>query len=216
MLERMSEFFKKRLEGYDEHMLSGIEGAREFYAYTASLLPVRSGCRVLDLGCGTGLELEAYFAVNPGARITGVDLSEAMLGRLAAKFADKAVDLVCASYFDAEFGSGIFDAAVSVESLHHFEKAKKTALYARLREALKPEGCFILTDYFAQTPELEAEYFRRFAALKAEQGVDDGAFYHFDTPLTAEHETEALYAAGFSRVELKKRWGATCTLAAYR
>ena len=58
MLEKMSEFFEKRLSGYDEHMLSEIEGAGEFYPYTASLLPKRPGCTIIDLGCGTGIELE--------------------------------------------------------------------------------------------------------------------------------------------------------------
>ena len=75
MLEKMSEFFENRLDGYDEHMLTNIESAREFYPFTAECLPKPNGCRVLDLGCGTGLELEYYFALNPTARVTGIDLS---------------------------------------------------------------------------------------------------------------------------------------------
>ena len=66
-LERMDEFFAARVNGYDEHMRTTIEGASEFYAFTASLLPMGSGTRVLDLGCGTGLELEEYFRLNPDA-----------------------------------------------------------------------------------------------------------------------------------------------------
>ena len=37
-----------------------------------------------------------------------------------------------------------FDAAVSVESLHHFTKEEKIPLYDKLRKALKPGGYFIL------------------------------------------------------------------------
>ena len=81
-LERMDDFFAARIEGYDAHMKRDIEGASGFYAYTASLLPSAGGSRVLDLGCGTGLELEEYFAVNPGAHVTGIDLSEVMLKAL--------------------------------------------------------------------------------------------------------------------------------------
>ena len=40
MLERMDEFFDRRLEGYDEHMLTEIESAQEFYPFTAACLPV--------------------------------------------------------------------------------------------------------------------------------------------------------------------------------
>ena len=31
MLEKMSEFFEARLDGYDEHMMTNIESANEFY-----------------------------------------------------------------------------------------------------------------------------------------------------------------------------------------
>ena len=82
MLEKMSEFFENRLDGYDEHMLTCIESAEEFYPFTADLLPKEAGCRVLDLGCGTGLELEYYFRLNPSALVTGVDLSQGMLDEL--------------------------------------------------------------------------------------------------------------------------------------
>lgn len=57
MLEKMDAFFANRLAGYDEHMLTAIQGAEEFYPFTAALLPMEAGCEVLDLGCGTGLEL---------------------------------------------------------------------------------------------------------------------------------------------------------------
>ena len=72
MLEKMDAFFEKRLDGYDEHMLTEIESATEFYPFTASLLPLGADAHVLDLGCGTGLELEFYFRVNPQAKVTGI------------------------------------------------------------------------------------------------------------------------------------------------
>ena len=31
MLEKMAEFFENRLNGHDEHMMTGIEAADEFY-----------------------------------------------------------------------------------------------------------------------------------------------------------------------------------------
>ena len=50
--------------------------------------------------------------------------------------------------------------------------------------------------------------------LKKEQGIQDAAFYHYDTPLTVAHEREALLAAGFASVEMLKNWGATYILKA--
>lgn len=151
---------------------------------------------------------------SPPAKITGIDLTESMLIALRNKFPEKDLTLVCGSYFDVPFGEKIFDAAVSVESLHHFTKEKKTPLYAKLHRALKDGGYFILTDYFALSEENEQTFHNELLRLKKEQGIDDNEFYHYDTPLTVEHETEALLEAGFSSVEVLNNWGATFTLKA--
>ena len=216
MLEKMSDFFENRLLSYDEHMMKNIESADEFYPFTAKLLPMTAGCRILDLGCGTGLELEEYYLRNPSAKITGIDLSQGMLSALKKKFPDKEINLILGSYFDIPFGVNVFDGAVSVESLHHFTKEEKISLYAKLHRALKKSGYFILTDYFSLSDEEEQLHQRNLLALKAEQGICDDAFYHYDTPLTVKHEMEALFEAGFSSVAVLSQWGATYTLKANR
>lgn len=214
MLEKMGDFFDARLDGYEEHQLTSIESAPEFYAFTAACLPRRPGARVLDLGCGTGLELGYYFELAPEAEVTGIDLAPGMLDALRAKFPEKSLTLILGSYFEVPFGEDAFDAAVSAESLHHFTKEEKVPLYTRLRKALKHGGFFILTDYFAGSAE--EERFRRaeLLRLKKEQNVAEDAFVHYDTPLTVEHETEALREAGFSSVAVLKSWGHTHTLKA--
>jgi len=214
MLEKMDAFFESRLDGYDQHMLANIESAEEFYPFTASALPVFPGLQLLDLGCGTGLELEYFFHLNPSAVVTGIDLSKGMLDHLSAKMPERNMTLIHGSYFDVPFGKSIYDAAVSVESLHHFTQKQKTALYQKLYGALKKGGFFLLTDYFSNTPEEEAAFFREFERLKAENNIIDQEFYHYDTPLTVKHETEALLQAGFNRVEELNHWGATHILKA--
>lgn len=215
-LERMDDFFAARIDGYDEHMMTELEGAQEFYPYTASLLPGWNGACVLDLGCGTGLELEAYFRLNGGASVVGIDLSADMLRALRGKLADRRVELIQASYFDVPLGERRFDAAVSVESLHHFTAGQKLGLYAKLRAALKEDGFFVLTDYFAESEAAERLYFSELKRMKDEQGLEPGAFYHYDTPLTVEHEMQVLRQAGFSDVRSVKSWGTTHTLLAKR
>ncbi len=205
-LEKMDDFFAARVNGYDEHMKRNIAGSSEFYAYTASLLPAAVKAEVLDLGCGTGLELEEYFPLNPSAHVTGIDLSDAMLNALKSKFPEKALTLIRASYFDVPLNRGYYDAAVSVESLHHFSAEKKALLYGKLHTALKEDGVFVLTDYFAESEELEKEYFRNLAQLKKEQRLSDDEFYHYDTPLLVEHEMDILRHAGFSDVRMMKKW----------
>ena len=131
MLEKMCDFFENRLDGYDEHMMTNIESATTFYPFTAKMLPHTAHSRILDLGCGTGLELEAYFPLCPSAKVTGIDLSGGMLSALCKKFPGKDITLIVGSYFDVPFGAEAFDAAVSVESLHHFTKEEKIPLYAK-------------------------------------------------------------------------------------
>ena len=216
MLEKMADFFEARLNMYDEHMKNDIVGAKEFYPFTAECLPKTAGATVLDLGCGTGLELEEYFKLNPTAEITGVDLSDGMLKALSEKFSDKKLTLVEGSYFDVPFGENKFDSAVSVESLHHFTKEQKLPLYKKLYASLKADGYFILTDYFAPDDEYEEFYQNELIRLKKEQGITDDEFYHYDTPLTVQHETEALLEAGFSSVEILRSWENTYTIKAVK
>ena len=216
MLEKMSDFFEARLDGYDEHMLSNIESATEFYPFTAKMLPTEEYSCILDLGCGTGLELERYFPLCPTAKVVGIDLSKGMLSALEKKFEGKDITLITGSYFDVPFGEALFDAAVSVESLHHFTKEEKVSLYVKLCAALKRKGYFILTDYFAATEEEELAHRKALLSLKAAQGIEEGELYHYDTPLTVEHETAALREAGFDTVEILGSWGATYTLRAQK
>lgn len=39
MLEKMAALFDERIEGYEEHQLTRIGGAGEFYPFTAACLP---------------------------------------------------------------------------------------------------------------------------------------------------------------------------------
>jgi len=200
VLEPMDRFFDARVDMYDAHMLGDIVGATEFYPLTASLLPRAPGAEILDLGIGTGLEIDEYFKLNPAARVTGIDLSEEMLRRLLQKHPN-GVTAIRADYFKYEFGESVFDAAVSVESLHHFTPEKLLGLYKKLCASLKADGCFVYTDYVAPTPEYEAVGFAENERLRREAGIAEDEFYHFDTPLTEAHVRALFLDAGFRTVE---------------
>ena len=194
-LEEMDAFFTRRLSGYEAHMLAHWAAD---YENLAAAVPADAK-RILDLGCGTGLELDAVFRRFPQMRVTGVDLSPAMLERLREKHGGRALELICGSYFTVDF-PGPFDAAISFESLHHFTAAEKLPLFRKIFEALAPGGVFLNGDYFACCPEEEALLRGTLERRRAAEGIPPERFIHFDTPLTVEHETQALRAAGFSEV----------------
>ena len=135
---------------------------------------------------------------------------------LKKKLPDQKIHLILGSYFDVPLGEKIYDAAVSVESLHHFPAEQKESLYMKLHTALKENGFFVLTDYFAESDELEKEYFQNLKHLKEEQGLRPDEFFHYDTPLTVDHEIRVLYQAGFSDVRILEKWGSAFTLLARR
>ena len=209
MLEPMDSFFASRLSGYDEHMLRDIEGAAEFYPYTASLLPSGPDRRILDLGCGTGLELEYYFNTGGTAALTCIDLSREMLDVLVSKFPGKDIKTFHASYLDIPLGEDLYDAAISVESLHHFPEETKQSFYRKLWRALRDKGIFVLTDYFAASEEEEIAMAEEALKLRAEQDIPAEALVHADTPFTVQHEISVLLESGFSRAGVLRSWGAT-------
>lgn len=211
-MEEMRSFFEARVEGYDAHMLSNIEGMADTYAHVANVLPDHMHT-LLDLGCGTGLELEGVFSRFPGAKVTGVDMTQAMLDALRAKYAGKQLTLLCGSYFDVEFGESAFDAAVSVQSLHHFNMEEKTPLYARICAALVPGGVYVEADYMAEDAAMRDALFAEKARMMAEMGNPEG-FFHFDTPLTVEDQMQAMRMAGFETVRCDKKFGNTAVLVA--
>ena len=200
-LETMSDFFTARLEGYDEHMLEEVKGCREGYGKLAEALPENTGS-LLDLGCGTGLELDEIFRRFPDLSVTGIDMTASMLEKLRQKALSPRLKLICGDYFSVNFGREAFDAAVSFQSLHHFKPEAKTELYRRIWEALRHGGVYLECDYMAASAEEEAFYFRENDRLRAEQGIPEGVFCHFDTPCTPEHQRRILLKAGFASCEI--------------
>ena len=215
-LEKMGDFFNNRRHEYDEHQTTNVDTDSVFYPFTAKCLPIKENAKVLDLGCGTGLELEHYFKLNPTANITGIDLAEGMLEILKEKFPDKELNLIVGSYFDVPFKKNEYDCVVSVESLHHFTQDEKIGLYKKIFSALKDDAYFLLTDYFATSVEEEISLRQEYISIKKQQNLADDEFYHFDTPLTIEHEIEAMKKAGFTKVEIIEDWGCTAVIKAIK
>ena len=191
--EEMSAFFSKRLDDYEDVHLKNWG---ELYAGIAGFFD--GGLRtLLDIGCGTGLELEAMFRKFPGLRVTGIDLSAGMLEKARIKFAGENFHAIEADYFVHPFPAETFDAALSFETLHHFPYEKKGAIYEKLFYTLKTGGYYIECDYVACCQEEEDLCRERCRRARAKSGLPEDVFIHIDTPLTMEHQLELMARAGF-------------------
>lgn len=213
LLERMSDFFAARADGYDEHMLNDVEGCKEGYLKMAELVPGKTQT-ILDLGCGTGLELDAIFRRFPDVSVTGIDLTQAMLDKLGQKFSGRNIRLICGDYFKVDMDQNVYDTAISFQTMHHFSHAEKTGLYKKIYGALKTGGVYIECDYMVEDQSVEDELFAECARLRHEMNVPDGEYYHFDTPCTIDNQISMFLKAGFSSAEMVWRKGNTTIIIA--
>jgi phosphatidylethanolamine/phosphatidyl-N-methylethanolamine N-methyltransferase len=106
------------------------------------------GERVLEVGVGTGLALPLY---SHEKRITGIDLSGAMLNRARERAAGMGLRNVELLEMDAQatsFEDGSFDVAVAmfVASV----VPDPYALVAELRRVVRPGGKILIVNHFAQ------------------------------------------------------------------
>ena len=199
-MEKMDEFFAARVDGYDEHMLNEVEGCREAYEKKAELLPANTK-NLLDLGCGTGLELEGIFKRFPDVSVTGIDLAKAMLDKLSEKYQSKNITLINGDYFSTDLGQERFDTAISVQTMHHFSHEMKIGLYKKIHNSLKSGGMYIECDYMVETQEEEDHWYAENARIRKELNIHENEFYHYDTPCTVENQIKMFQAAGFASAE---------------
>jgi tRNA (cmo5U34)-methyltransferase len=200
--EDIRDFFEKRVDGYDEHMAETVEDFKAFYARLADPIEkTDEEIAILDLGAGTGIELEYIFAKAPRARITAVDLSPRMLSRLLEKYKrhELQIQAVEASYLTMELEPRSYDYAVSVMSLHHLLPDEKTALYARIRGALTPAGSYIEGDYIVSEEE-EGRLVEEYRALKEDFALSEDGLFHIDIPSSEKTQMTALREAGFKDI----------------
>jgi tRNA (cmo5U34)-methyltransferase len=207
----MSVFFDTRAHKYDTAHVGHLDGGIDSKHIIASFLPNHTKS-VIDLGIGTGLELEAIFKRFPDIEVTGLDIAGNMLQRLRERYLGKNIRLYQESYLDFDLGRSCYDAALSVMTLHHYSRETKVRLYRRIYDCIKRGGVYIECDYMLTEPEhedaqaLEAFYFSEFERLKKEQGLSGEKEYHYDTPCTVATQLKLLLRAGFSSAEVVKQW----------
>ncbi len=212
----MGEFFDRRSETYDNHMKETVVSYERFYSYIAAgISNTRAHVKILDIGCGTGLEFQGIFERAPNAHITGIDLSGEMLNRLRAKYEKRLnqITLIQKSYLTLPLGKDVYDYIVSVMALHHLLPDPKRKLYRRIKKALRPKGKYIEGDYIV-TPEKEKQFLNSYYELcQSNQDIKDGT-HHVDIPFSLDTQKRILTEAGFSGVEVLWLQGETAVYAA--
>lgn len=121
----------------------GLKTTKEFVA----MLNLRSGQKVLDVGCGIGGG-DFYMAKEHGVEVLGVDLSYNMVEIAMERAIQENTPLVQFEIADATrciFPAESFDVVYSRDTILHI--ADKAALFQRFYSWLKPGGKVLITDY---------------------------------------------------------------------
>lgn len=121
--------------------------------------------RILDIGCGTGIQTINLLASIRDVEIVALDSSSSMLRYLKKKLEGRDYSTSCTviqadlsepSWVDVvnalesnSDSSNTFDLIMSVYVLHHFKWLEKAVLYKQIRSLIKPGGAFINGDLYS-------------------------------------------------------------------
>jgi 2-polyprenyl-3-methyl-5-hydroxy-6-metoxy-1,4-benzoquinol methylase len=112
-----------------------------------------AGRQVLDVGCGTGFFTDFY--LRHGARVTGLDITEASVAGLRTRFPH--ASFVLADVSDTA-PAGRFDVVNAFDVLYHItDDARWSRAVRHLADAVAPGGIILITDVFDRA-DTQAEH----------------------------------------------------------
>jgi ubiquinone/menaquinone biosynthesis C-methylase UbiE len=170
------------------YVASSVHAQGDDLREIAQLVAGHPHARVLDLGCGGG---HVAFAVAPHvAEVVANDLSEEMLGAVAAGAASRAlvnVSTHCGPAESLPFEGESFDFVFTRFSAHHWYDLQ--AGLAQARRVLKPSGRAAFVDVVAPAPAALDTFLQSVELLRDSSHVRD---------YTVDQWTQFLAAAGFA------------------
>jgi tRNA (cmo5U34)-methyltransferase len=191
----VAEHFDAWSARYDAEIRGDVPRYDEIQDTVASLISLRPPHRALDLGVGTGTTALRILEAIPQAHLVGIDVSSEMLGRARQRLrTHRGRWTLRQSDIAAPQLDGMFDAIVSVLTVHHLWPDEKRHLFARLWEHLAPAGIFVLADVFLPATDRARQLGGRRAASR--KATDP------DRPDTAADQLRWLSAAGFVAAEV--------------
>jgi ubiquinone/menaquinone biosynthesis C-methylase UbiE len=149
VFEKMSEeevsynnsLFEKLLPIYDTAALVLTPVRRAI----PELLHLPTGTHVVDVACGTGTQ--AKLLAEHGYRVTGIDLSPAMLKQAEEKMGELDVKFICCDAARTGCANHCFDAAIISFSLHDMPPELRMGVLKEMRRITKAGGVILVADY---------------------------------------------------------------------
>ncbi len=108
------------------------------------MFPPRDGMQVLDVGCGTGIQLASY--QQAGCRVTGIDASPAML-QVARSRLGTGASLTLGDAARMPYPDHTFDLVLAATVVHEMAPRDREAALGEMKRVLRPGGRILLIDF---------------------------------------------------------------------
>jgi ubiquinone/menaquinone biosynthesis C-methylase UbiE len=140
---------------YDIHTgLLGLGANSRNSRMVIELAKVKSGDKVLDVGCGTGnLALTAQSYAGPSGKVYGIDASPEMIEVAKKKASGSGLGVVfeVGLIEKLAFPNASFEVVVSRLAIHHLPDDLKRTGFMEILRVLKPGGHLLIADFKAPT-----------------------------------------------------------------
>jgi ubiquinone/menaquinone biosynthesis C-methylase UbiE len=155
-----------------------------------SLLGIRPGARILDIGCGTGSDARLLAElVAPDGQVVGIDVSEVMIAQARARTQDMALPVAfeCGDGCQLRFPDASFDGCYAIRTFQHVPDPQ--AMLAEMIRVMRAGGRLAIADPDHQTTVVdvvEHELIRRFLSWRSDT-IRNGWIAHHLPTLAKEH-----------------------------
>lgn len=133
--------------------LQKLLGFASYHGALVDQADVRSGQRVLEIGCGTGSLLLTIKRRHPSAEVVGLDPDPKALNRASEKAKAEQLPIRLDRGYAQElpYSDASFDRVFSAFMFHHLGSAAKERTLREVVRVLKPDGSLHLLDFGGAT-----------------------------------------------------------------